>query len=75
MRLDIGCRNWETLPLEKSINAVSEEKSESVKISINPKEDGFYQLGYRQAISDVLYYLSLLVLGKILYDLVTRDGE
>jgi hypothetical protein len=64
--------------LEKSTNAVSDgvedRASESVRISINPKEDGFYQLGYRQAISDVLYYLSLLVLGKILFDLVTRNA-
>jgi hypothetical protein len=62
--------------LPKSTLEASDGAEETPKVvSIKPKDDGFYQLGYRQAISDVLYVVSLLVLGKILVDLVFKEGK
>ena len=52
-------------PLEKSTPESSAARVESRAFErevLKPSEDGFYQLGYRQALSDVLYITGFAVL-------------
>lgn len=47
--------------------------SDRVKKSLKPVDDGFYQLGYRDALSDVVYIVSIAVLMVLTMKFVIRE--